>query len=97
MSLAELGFAEIWVADYEFRAGSGETPVPVCLVAKELLSGRLVHQWADELGSTPPYSLAENSLFIAYYATAEFSCHLALGWPLPHLRKRPFVRLRNST
>lgn len=97
MSLAALGFAEIWVADYEFRAGSGETPVPVCLVAKELLSGRLVHQWADELGSTPPYSLAENSLFIAYYATAEFSCHLALEWSLPANVIDAYVEFRNLT
>lgn len=97
MSLAELGFAEIWVADYEFRAGSGETPIPVCLVAKELISGQQICQWADEMGQKPPYSLAEDSLFIAYYATAEFSCHLALGWQLPANVIDAYVEFRNVT
>lgn len=97
MSLAELGFSEIWVADYEFRAGSGETPIPVCLVAKELISGQQIRQWADEMGQKPPYSLAEDSLFIAYYATAEFSCHLALGWQLPANVIDAYVEFRNVT
>jgi len=39
-SLANLGFNEIWAVDFEFRADPGERPVPICLVALELLSRR---------------------------------------------------------
>ena len=37
----------------------------------------------DEFGPSPPYSIGPDSLFIAYYASAEIGCHLALGWPKP--------------
>lgn len=77
-------FEEIWVADFEFRADAGERPEPVCLVAKELLSGRVIRLWGDEMRtSLPPYEIGERALFVAYYASAEMNCHLALGWPLP--------------
>ena len=41
--------------------------------------------WQDELknSSYPPYPLGHDSLFVAYYASAELGCHLALGWPMP--------------
>ena len=32
---------------------------------------------------SPPYPTGPGSLFVAYYASAELGCHLALGWPLP--------------
>jgi hypothetical protein len=31
----------------------------------------------------PPYPIGSDVLFVAYLASAELSCHLALGWPLP--------------
>jgi DNA polymerase I-like protein with 3'-5' exonuclease and polymerase domains len=31
----------------------------------------------------PPYPIGPDALFVAYYASAEFGCHLVLGWPLP--------------
>jgi DNA polymerase-1 len=76
---------EIWAADFEFRAAPGESPEPVCLVAKEIISGRTVRLWDEELtsASVPPYRTDEDVLFVAYYASAEMGCHLALGWPLP--------------
>jgi hypothetical protein len=39
--------------------------------------------WRDQFGTAPPYSTGPDSLFVAYAADAELSCHLALGWPLP--------------
>ena len=33
---------EVWAVDFEFTQPPGERPVPVCLVARELRSGRLV-------------------------------------------------------
>ena len=61
----------------------GERPDPVCLVAWELRSGRKLRLWRSEFGPSPPYSTGPEALFIAYYASAEIGCHLALGWPKP--------------
>jgi hypothetical protein len=36
-------------------------------------------------------------LFVAYYASAEFSCHLALGWPLPERVLDLFAEFRALT
>jgi len=75
-------FFEIWCVDFEFMAADGEIPIPVCMVAHEIRSGRRVRLWQDQL-SEPPYRLSANALFVAYYASAELNCHLALKWPLP--------------
>lgn len=78
-------FTEIWCADFEFQQLPGERPFPICLVAQELYSGRTLHLWDEELRQRPrpPYPLGPQSLFVAYYASAELSCHLALQWPMP--------------
>lgn len=78
-------YREVWCVDYEFRASAGSRPTPVCLVARELRSGRLLRVWADELHNltTPPYPFGPDVLFVAYFASAELGCHLALGWPMP--------------
>lgn len=78
-------FKEIWLVDFEFSAPSGAVPDVRCLVAKEYLSGRCIRLWVDELAglSAPPYSIDDSSLLVAYYASAEMGCHLALGWPCP--------------
>jgi len=76
-------YREIWLADFEFMAGAGERPVPVCLCARELRSGREIRIWRDEFGPLPPYPTGADSLFVAYMASAELGCHVALGWPMP--------------
>lgn len=77
-------FREIWVVDFEFRAASGERPDPICLVAHEVNTGREIRLWEDELKTGQcPYSTGHDSLVVAYYASAEMGCHLALGWPMP--------------
>ena len=85
------------MVDFEFDARPGESPIPVCLVAWELRSGRRIRQWNDEFGATPPYSTGPNSLFVAYYASAEIGCHLALGWPVPERVLDLFTEFRNQT
>jgi hypothetical protein len=75
-------FKEIWLVDFEFQQPEGERPVPICMVAREFRSGRLVRLWQHEL-SEPLFSMGPESLFVAYYSSAEWNCHLALGWPLP--------------
>ena len=76
-------FSEIWAVDFEYVAKPGENPEPVCLVAWELRSGRRLRLWRDQFGTAPPFQTGPDSLYIAYYASAEIGCHLALGWPVP--------------
>jgi hypothetical protein len=92
-----LPFDEIWTVDFEFEAKPGENPKPVCLVAWELRSGRKMRLWCDESGVTAPYPIGPNTLFVAYYASAEISCHLTLGWPVPARVLDLFCEFRNHT
>jgi hypothetical protein len=78
-------YREVWLADFEFSAPPGERPTPVCLVAQEFRSGRTLRVWQDDLldSPCPPYPTGPDVLFVAYYASAELGCHLALEWPMP--------------
>jgi hypothetical protein len=96
-TIDRLPFAEIWAVDFEFGAGPGENPVPVCLVAWELRSGRKLRLWRDEFGAAPPYQTGPDALFVAYYASAEIGCHLALDWPVPERVLDLFTEFRNRT
>ncbi len=90
-------FREIWAVDFEFMAPPGERPIVECVVARELRSGKLIRLGPGELGSKPPYPIDEDSLFVAYYASAEIGCHLALGWPLPANVLDLFTEFRHKT
>jgi DNA polymerase I len=92
-------FREVWLADFEFSALPGERPTPICLVAWELGSGRKQHVWQDELAhmSESPYRTGADCLFVAYYASAELGCHLALGWSLPSNVLDLYTEFRNAT
>jgi DNA polymerase I len=78
-------FSEIWFVDFEFEAKDGDCPRPICLVAREYLSGKVIRSFEEELRSRvrPPYGVGKGSLVVAYFASAEIGCHLALNWPLP--------------
>jgi hypothetical protein len=70
--------------DFEFTARTGERPHPLCVVARELRSGELVRCWlADGAPAAPPYDIGTGNLLVAFYSSAEWGCHLALGWPMP--------------
>jgi DNA polymerase I len=90
-------FREIWAVDFEFTAGTGERPVPVCLCARELRSGREIRLWRGQFGSAPPYPIDQGSLFVAFYTSAELGCHLALGWPMPARILDLFTEFRCGT
>jgi DNA polymerase-1 len=90
-------YREVWAVDFEFVAPPGERPMPVCLVARELKSGRTMKLWRDQFGPFPPYSVGPGCLFVAYYASAELGCHLALGWPMPARILDLFTEFRNQT
>jgi DNA polymerase-1 len=92
-----LPFRQIWLFDFEFVANPGENPEPICLVAWELRSGRKVRLWRDEFDPRPPDPTGPNALFVAFYASAEIGCHLALGWPVPERVLDLFTEFRNRT
>src|SRR5262249_43819565 len=94
---ALIPFREVVVADFEFTVKPGERPVPVCLVAHELRSGRRFRLWHDQLGSVPPYATGSDVLFVAYYASAELGCYRALGWHVPERVLDLFAEFRNLT
>jgi DNA polymerase-1 len=90
-------FEEVWAADFEFTAPPGERPDPVCVVARELKSGRLERQWRGEFAPLPPYRTDGKALFIAYYASAELGCHIALDWPMPANILDLYCEFRDAT
>ena len=83
--VVRLPFEEIWLVDFEFVVGPGERPRPVCMVAEEYWTGRQIRLWEDELQalSAAPFRTDMGVAFVAYFASAEFSCFSALDWPLP--------------
>ena len=92
-------FREIWLVDFEFCVLSGGKPHPICMVATEVRTNRSLRVWEDELPrlSASPYPTDPTCLFVAYYASAELGCHLALNWPFPACVLDLYVEFRNLT
>ncbi len=78
-------FLFTWLIDFEFSQPPGERPSVVCMVARELRSGRVIRMSAGELAGCdkPPFPIDNQTLVVAYYASAECNCFAALGWPMP--------------
>jgi hypothetical protein len=96
-------FEEISVADTEFYPGvglanggkEGDPSTPLCLVAIEMRTGRIVKQWKRDFTPFPPYRLDSRSLFISYLLSAEFGFHQALGWGQPANALDAYVEYRH--
>lgn len=90
-------YHEIWLCDFEFRTPYGERPEPVCMVAREYRTGCTLRVWADELAglANPPFPVGAGVLFVAYFASAELGCFLALDWPIPARILDLFCEFRN--
>jgi hypothetical protein len=99
----ELPFDEVWVVDTEYYPGpgfanggrSGDAITPLCLVALEMRSGRIVRLWQDELGPFPPYRLDASAVVMGYMISAEFGSHIARGWGKPACALDPYVEFRH--
>ena len=91
-------FREIWLVDFEFSIGADGLPQPICMVAIELRSGQSVRLWfAGGDGQLAPFDLRAEALFVAYFASAEFGCFLALGWERPANTLDLYAEFRNAT
>jgi DNA polymerase I len=99
----DLPFREIWVVDFEFYPGpglanggrDGDQSSPLCAVALEMRSGRIVRLWQDEFGPFPPYRLDADALIIGYMISAELGCHAALKWGQPARALDPYIEFRH--
>jgi DNA polymerase I len=78
-------FATVWHVDFEYRESANHLPIPVCMFAYEQHTGATIELWRDQLlqRRRAPFDTGPNSLMVAYAASAELSCFLALGWPFP--------------
>src|SRR5919108_1831455 len=77
-------YREVWAIDFEFTAPPGERPTPLCFATRELFTGRRHTAWLEGTGPVScPWRTGPDVLVIAYYASAELSCFLALDWPFP--------------
>jgi DNA polymerase family A len=82
-------FTRAVVADFEYEAGDGELPDPLCMVwyvldenLRHVQTGRM---WREELRAArrPPFDIGPDTLFVAYSAWAEMMCFHGLGWRFP--------------
>ena len=97
----QLPFREIWVVDTEFYPGpglanggvAGDPVTPLCLVALEMRSGRLIRLWQDQLGPFPPYRLDNEALIVGYMLAAEFGFHARAGLGRAGVRARCLRRV----
>jgi len=92
-------FEEIWLADTEYSAPAGHRPRPICLVGRELRTGRQLRLWEDQLAQLPaaPFRTDRRALFVAYAAAAEFTVFNVLGWPAPERVLDLFFEFRAAT
>jgi DNA polymerase I len=96
VNLDALPYRQIWCVDFEFAALPGERPDPECLVARELRSGAKIRLARSQFGPHPPYRTGPDSLFVAYFASAEMGCHAALGWKMPERILDLFTEFKNQ-
>ena len=79
-------YDSVWCVDFEYNTGisGADAPKPICMVAQELFTGATVRKWLwDGLVTGCPIPTDDHGLYIAFYASAEITCHLGLGWPIP--------------
>jgi DNA polymerase I len=85
MTVKSLPYRAIIAVDFEFEFGGnyGNRPRPVCMVARDLLTGQTWRVWRGEFGTSPPFAIGPETLIVAFMASAELGCFLVLGWPMP--------------
>jgi DNA polymerase-1 len=99
MRLGDRDYAHVLLVDFEFQSAAGERPVPVCVVAKDLVGGVTYRHWlADQSPSSgPPFPNGDDCLFVAYFASADLGCYHTLGWRQPYHVLDLFAEFRKLT
>ena len=94
-------FERIVFCDFEFQAPAGEKPLPICLVAKEVTPGgtQTISLFGEDLlgARAPPFDVGPKTMVVAYFASAECSCFLELGWPIPMRMLDLYAEFRAET
>lgn len=88
--------------DFEFRPKDGIEGNPIeviCMVAFDSYTGKYHKLWKDELYemSSPPFVIDDDTVLVAYFASAEMACFEALDWAMPEKILDLFVEFRNLT
>ena len=83
--------------EYEFGGVDGNLLRPVCAVFKDFATGREWRLRRGAFGAAPPFSTGPDTLFVAYYASAEINFFRALNWPTPARILDLFTEFRNLT
>jgi len=75
-------FSDIWCVAIVCSQDHGERPVPLCIIAKEINSGRFLQ---PKLKSSDKvfFGNNENSLVVSFKAAELINCFKSLGWPVP--------------
>jgi len=73
-------FKRILSVDYEFYGANGERPTPVSCAIRDIRTGEVQRVWYDQFGTTPPFDTSPDTLVVTFFGSAEWNCHLALGW-----------------
>jgi len=89
-------FDNIYVVDYEFYGGP-DPQIPVCYVAKNLLTNEIISHWITGDETKPEYPIDDKTLFIGYYTSAEMGCHIPLNFKIPLYIVDLFVEFRCLT
>ena len=80
-------FRTVVVCDFEYEIADGDLPFPLCVVAyvldSDLRHVRTIRLWRGEFGSTPPFDIGRDALFVGYSCWAEMTCFKVLGWRFP--------------
>jgi hypothetical protein len=82
--LQACGVRKIVFADFEFYDEDGEQPKPCCVVASEHPADTLHSVWLEgQRCPRAPFPTGPGVMLVAYFATAEMNCFLALNWEPP--------------
>jgi hypothetical protein len=80
-------FTSVVACDFEYEVTDGDLPNPLCMVAyvldENLRHVRTIRMWRDDFGTSPPFDIGPDALFVAYSAWAELTCFKVLGWQFP--------------